>query len=125
MHFVYLGEHSVLHMLNKQISSITVKIHDPQRPLITNGATKIFRYVLAMFPNLNCFRFETSIYCEPVSWNHLAQAICSSNLLQLHIHLENFDDCIHLLDGRFNQLHTLCITLSTIHSDQTIDNEVN
>ncbi|CAF2802925.1 unnamed protein product [Rotaria sp. Silwood2] len=121
--YLFYSKHSVLHLLKKQISSISIKINDPQRPLIENAAKNIFQYVLAMFPNLYRLSFETSIYCEYMSLDHLAQTICYSNLLQLYVTLQYFEDCLHLLDGHFNQLHTLYINLSTIHSDQVIYNE--
>jgi hypothetical protein len=51
----------------------------------------------------------------------------SSSLTTLHINVEDFDDCLYLLDGRFEQLHTLYIDIhffwppsSTIHNQ--VDN---
>ncbi|CAF3412615.1 unnamed protein product [Rotaria sp. Silwood1] len=47
----------------------------------------------------------------------------SSTLLKLNIRVQCFDDCLHLLDGRFNQLHTLCVDLVHIHHPQEIINQ--
>ncbi|CAF3393366.1 unnamed protein product [Rotaria sp. Silwood2] len=50
--------------------------------------------------------------------------VISSNLLELHVHVVCFTDCLHLLDGRFNQLHTFHVDISFISSDTlTINNE--
>jgi len=58
-------------------------------------------------------------------FNRLAQqTIFSSNLLKLNANLENFNDCLYLLDGRFEKLHTLCINISSICSDRTIENKI-
>ncbi|CAF0795699.1 unnamed protein product [Rotaria sordida] len=43
---------------------------------------------------------------------------------ELHVTLKTFNDCLYLLDGRFNRLHTLHVDVSTIHcSDLTISNK--
>jgi len=34
-------------------------------------------------------------------------SIVSANLLELNINVDNFNDCLYLLDGRFENLHTL------------------
>ncbi|CAF3395200.1 unnamed protein product [Rotaria sp. Silwood1] len=41
----------------------------------------------------------------------------------IKIVVQCFDDCLHLLDGRFNQLHTLCVDLVHIHHPQEIINQ--
>ncbi|CAF3857448.1 unnamed protein product [Rotaria sordida] len=49
--------------------------------------------------------------------------VLSSNLLELHVHVLNFADCLYLLDGRFNQLHTFHVNISYISSNTlTINN---
>ncbi len=49
----------------------------------------------------------------------------SSTLLKLTINLQYFDDCLYLLDGRFNQLHTLDVDLFDIHHPDEIENKVS
>jgi hypothetical protein len=72
---------------------------------------------LNMGPNLFWFQylsFETS------------PTINSSTLLELHVSLTSFWDCLYLLDGRFNQLRTLHVNLDCIHPSRLIiDNKVD
>jgi hypothetical protein len=49
----------------------------------------------------------------------------SSTLLKLTISVQCFYDCLYLLDGRFNQLHTLCIDSFYIDRTNEIKNEVS
>jgi hypothetical protein len=49
----------------------------------------------------------------------------SSTLLKLTISVLYFDDCLYLLDGRFNQLHTLRVDLFDIHQPDEIENKVS
>ncbi|CAF1402746.1 unnamed protein product [Rotaria sordida] len=79
----------------------------------------------SMFSNLCDLNFKTSlIYPKQITFNHLPQQnFFSHNLLQLKINMENFEDCLFVLDGRFNQLHTLDISLLSIRSNQMIQNK--
>ncbi|CAF3824773.1 unnamed protein product [Rotaria sp. Silwood1] len=68
-----------------------------------------------MFPNLQYLNFgRSSIYDERLSFGLRASTVISTNLLELHVCLNTFDDCLYLLDGHFNQLHTLYVYLSVI-----------
>jgi hypothetical protein len=49
----------------------------------------------------------------------------SSTLRILNIRLQTFDDCLYLLDGRFNQLHTLIVDLAHLDRPDEILNPVN
>ncbi|CAF5225466.1 unnamed protein product, partial [Rotaria magnacalcarata] len=52
--------------------------------------------------------------------------LASTTLSELHVTVNNFDDCLCLLDGRFNQLHTLYVYVADIQfSQQTINNMEN
>ena len=49
----------------------------------------------------------------------------SSTLRKLDLKVQTFGDCLYLLDGRFNQLHTFYIELVNIHPpDEEIQNNV-
>jgi hypothetical protein len=80
-----------------------------------------------MFTNLSYLNFDaSSTYFQKISFNRLAQqTIVSSNLLKLSVYSETSNDCLHLLDSRFEKLHTLFVNISSICSDQTIDNKVS
>jgi hypothetical protein len=49
----------------------------------------------------------------------------SSTLRILKMKLQCFDDCLYLLDGRFNQLHTLIVDLTHVHRPIEIQNQVS
>ena len=49
----------------------------------------------------------------------------SSTLRILNIKLKCFNDCLYLLDGRFNQLHTLIVNFLDINPQDEIPNQVS
>ncbi|CAF4209205.1 unnamed protein product [Rotaria magnacalcarata] len=53
---------------------------------------------------------------QRLSFDTTPLTIISTNLLKLHVYLDAFTDCLYLLDGRFNQLHTFYANISVIHS---------
>jgi hypothetical protein len=52
-------------------------------------------------------------------------AVFSSILLELHLNVVDFTDCLYLLDGRFNQLHTLYVHISYIDESNPTIKQVN
>jgi hypothetical protein len=60
-----------------------------------------------------------------LTFNISSSTVFSSNLLELHINLEHFTDCLYLLDGRFNQLCTLYVNISVIILSHVVINQVN
>ncbi|CAF4872922.1 unnamed protein product, partial [Rotaria sp. Silwood2] len=50
--------------------------------------------------------------------------VISSNLVELHLSVVNFLDCLYLLDGHFNKLYTFYVHISSIEfQDIKIDNK--
>jgi hypothetical protein len=49
----------------------------------------------------------------------------SSTLLNLKINIQSFEDCLYLLDGRFNQLRTLIIDLVNLFDTDEVENQVS
>jgi hypothetical protein len=83
-----------------------------------------------MFNNLCYLNFDgSSLYDQQVSFDILSSTSTttfSSNLLKLHVNLENFNDCLYLLNyGRFDKLHSLYVNILSIRSDRPIENTVN
>ncbi|CAF3285621.1 unnamed protein product, partial [Rotaria sp. Silwood2] len=69
--------------------------------------------ILTTFTNLKYLKFDSSsIACLRLSVYISSSFIISSNLLELHVDLECFTDCLHLCDGGFNRLHTLYVNIS-------------
>ena len=49
----------------------------------------------------------------------------SSILVELRVSVSTMDDCLHRLDGRFNQLKTFVVTIQSIDAlSSNIDNKV-
>jgi hypothetical protein len=90
------------------------------RNVTTDVHTFIFTHIFTMFTNLQCLN-----YYHRVSFHYSPPTIFSSNLLELHVFLDNFTDCLYLLDGRFNELRTLHVNICTITLGLKIDNKVS
>jgi hypothetical protein len=80
-----------------------------------------------MFINLQYLKFgPSSISYQQLSFGMSPPTVISSNLLELHVRVDCFTDCLYLLDGRFNQLHTFHVNIGSISSNTlTINNGVN
>lgn len=76
----------------------------------------MFDRVLTAFTNLQCLQFQASSeWCpehnERLSIDQQPPTIFSPNLMELHINVNHFSDCLYLLDGRFNQLRIFHVTI--------------
>ncbi|CAF3386843.1 unnamed protein product [Rotaria sp. Silwood1] len=80
-----------------------------------------------MFTNLQYLKFGQSSNLYPqLSFDIPSPSVISSTLLELHVTVKDFIDCLYLLDGCFNQLHTLHVNFFFICSSQlTINNTEN
>ena len=80
-----------------------------------------------MFTNLQYLSFgPSSMWYQRFSFDMSFPTVTSSNLLELHISVDYFSDLLYLLDGRFNQLHTLNVNIHRISwSRSTINNQVD
>ncbi|CAF1443128.1 unnamed protein product [Rotaria sordida] len=85
----------------------------------------IFTQIFTMFPNLKYLNFgPSSIFYQRLSFGISPPTIISSTLLELHVCLDDFIDCLYLLDGRFNQLHSFHVHILFIFTvDTTINNK--
>ncbi|CAF4194721.1 unnamed protein product [Rotaria sordida] len=76
-----------------------------------------------MFSNLQYLNFcPSSIWYQPLLFENPFPTMTSSTLLELHISLASFTDCLYILDGRFNKLHTLYVDIASISSSQLTNN---
>jgi hypothetical protein len=106
--------------------SITGKIGDYDNSAM-NQRANLLLYILTMFNNLRYLEFYQNLdkVATRVCFDH-EPSIFSSTLVELHITVFLFDDCLYLLDGRLNQLRTLFVNVSYIFSPRsTISNKVN
>jgi hypothetical protein len=92
-----------------------------------NMCTRVFTRILNLFTNLQYLNFDLSSNSfRRLSFYVSPPTVISSTLLELHVSLRSFNDCLYLLDGRFNQLRALYVSLYLITSSHTIvNNEVN
>ncbi|CAF1019718.1 unnamed protein product [Rotaria sordida] len=90
------------------------------------SARNIFDYIFIVFTNLIYLAFYKPSFKNrvPLYFPHPPSHTCrSSTLLRLNIRLASFYECLYLLDGRFNQLHTLYVDLTEIHHTNEIQNQ--
>ncbi|CAF2643500.1 unnamed protein product [Rotaria sp. Silwood2] len=84
-------------------------------PLMANAI--IFTHIFTMFSNLQYLNFcPSSLDQQQLSFRTPPLTAISTNLLKLYVYLDVFIDCLYLLDGRFNQLHTLYANVFAIVS---------
>ncbi|CAF4241072.1 unnamed protein product, partial [Rotaria sp. Silwood2] len=107
-----------------QILSIVINgITD--KKCISMRYTLLFTQIFSLFNNLKYLNLDPSARCSSnLSFDNLSPTVVSSTLLELHVALDKFNDCLYLLDGRFNQLQTLCVSIFMIPlSHTTISNK--
>ncbi len=64
----------------------------------------------------------SSLWFQYLSFDKSPPTVISSTLLELYVGLNKFSDCLYLLDGRFNQLHTFHVNIEFITSSRSIIN---
>ncbi|CAF4772901.1 unnamed protein product, partial [Rotaria sp. Silwood2] len=92
------------------------------------SATNICNHILTVFTSLIYLTLYESSYKKRVPLlfdDAFLPTFRSSTLLKLKIRVQCFDDCLYLLDGPFNQLHTLCVDLVHINQPHEIKNQGN
>ena len=97
--------------------------------VMLSSVANIFQRIFTVFTNLKYLILYESSYKNCVRLNfddyHLLHLnFRSSTLLYLDIKVQSFDDCLYLLDGRFNQLHTLIVDLVNLFDTGEIKNQV-
>ncbi|CAF1213438.1 unnamed protein product [Rotaria sordida] len=104
--------------LKNQILSLVIDINTNGMENYKQGRNAIiFSHIFSMFSNLRYLNFcPPSIGHQRLSFDTSPLTVISKNLLELHVSLRSFTDCLYLLDGRFNKLHTLYVNISLIRS---------
>ncbi|CAF1473281.1 unnamed protein product [Adineta steineri] len=91
-----------------------------------SSVTKIFECLFPIFMKLKYLVLRESSYKNCVRLNFddpLILNFRSSTLLYLDVKVQSYDDCLYLLDGRFNQLHTLIIDVINCFNTREVDNQ--
>ncbi|CAF3844896.1 unnamed protein product [Rotaria sp. Silwood1] len=116
---------SVIHKFKNQISLLAIHITKGEN-LITrkNMIEHIFIQIFIIFDKLQYLDFGShSINFQRFFFTILPPTLFSSTLLELRVSLKRFIDCLYLLDGRFNQLHTLKVNIAFIEQNSKINNK--
>ncbi|CAF2140517.1 unnamed protein product, partial [Rotaria magnacalcarata] len=112
----------VLPRIYHQINKLAVEPHSIERLLFTTGYPQLDSLSFINFQKETFYQYLT----EPLAisiFNHPTASCVSSALTRLEIHIDTFDDCLYLLDGRFECLTTLIVNIRKIFvSKSNIDN---
>ncbi|CAF3422344.1 unnamed protein product [Rotaria sp. Silwood1] len=113
---LFTEQTTVIHTLKKQLLSFIIDISTKGTECYKRDNNAIiFNHILTMFTNLQYLNFDrSSIYDDRLFFCMRRPTVVSTNLLELHVSLHTFDDCLYLLDGHFNQLHSLYVDVSGI-----------
>ncbi|CAF2127732.1 unnamed protein product [Rotaria magnacalcarata] len=64
-----------------------------------------------MFGNLKSLQFHLFMDNRQLTFDFKQSMSFSSNITQLHVAIDNFNDCLYILDGSFNQMQKLYIVI--------------
>ncbi len=126
----YLDRNNFLNdTFRSQIISLTIgHFVGKQAHLPLSSDEHIFMDIFTIFTNLQCLNFVSFLLSyKTLSFKFTPPTVFSSNLLELHVRLDNITDCLYVLDGRFDQLRRFYVHISAIninYSKQMI-NQVN
>ncbi|CAF2956162.1 unnamed protein product [Rotaria sp. Silwood2] len=111
---LFTNETSVIRTLKNQVLSFTIDITTQGTQYFPGvGNAIIFNHIFTMFTNLQYLNFgRSSMYDERLFFCFTRPTVISTKLLELHVCLNTFYDCLYLLDGHFNQLRTLHVDVN-------------
>ncbi|CAF3414717.1 unnamed protein product [Rotaria sp. Silwood2] len=100
-----------------QILSLVIDINTNGEVYTTKNINKLlFSQIFTTFSNLQSLIFCPSlIHYQYLFFDIFPSTIVSSALLELHVCLNNFRDCLYLLDERFNQLRIFHVNIAVIN----------
>jgi hypothetical protein len=109
----------------KQISSLIIDINIGEGNPTLDDNVVLFTHIFNTFTNLQMLNMgPSSLWCQYLTFDISPPTVISSTLLELSVGLTKFSDCLYLLDGRFNQLHTFHVNIEYITSHSSINNKV-
>ena len=92
-----------------------------------SSISKICHSIFDVFPHVKTLLFHQSSFGNVVPLkfiDSLPSTFRCSTLLKLNVRVQDFDDCLYLLDGRFSQLHTLDVKVVVLCHFERIANQV-
>jgi hypothetical protein len=117
-------------MFKKQLSSILIHIGEDEQSTSSMEDIYIFVFtqILTKFKSLKCFNFDPfdGSNDHRLKFGISPPNILSSTLLELRVAVDCIEDCFYLLDGRFDQLNTLYVSIcsSNVPTLPMINNKV-
>jgi hypothetical protein len=128
-----LEENPLSRIFKNQITTLNITLAKSKTiGSISNKMNVVCKLILTIFNSLRCLKFYPYsdvyiCYNERLSFSFREPRIFfSSNLMELHINVCSFTDCLYLLDGRFKQLHTLCVNVDSFRlPSEVIINKVD
>ncbi|CAF3385449.1 unnamed protein product [Rotaria socialis] len=122
---LFTEENQLTHIFKNQITRLVISICDSKKDYWTDEEQiSVFTRMLNAFSNIRDLKlYSPSNLCvDRLSFKNHRPTFFSSTLLEFHVHVQSFSDCLYLLDGRFNQLHTLIVTIDWILTSQPMNN---
>ncbi|CAF4242203.1 unnamed protein product, partial [Rotaria magnacalcarata] len=130
LNFVNTDESSLRSVFQQQITSLILVNNDKSARVrsLKEYTRNVYAHILHFFKNLTHLNIICPyiMFCPGLSLCDLpATTFHSSILTHLSIMVENFDDCLYLLDGRLTQLTTFNVDVYSIESSSTIVHNMN
>jgi hypothetical protein len=118
-------DESSLRCVFHQITNLILVNNDKHESLraSTEYTRNVYAHIVNCFKNLkylNIVRPDITIYPGLSLCNLPSNTFHFSILTDLHINVETFVDCLHLLDGRLKQLTTLNVIVHSIDKSSAI-----
>ena len=123
---LYLDESSLFLRNKRQLSSLTIDVTKRRRETPVEYMNILFTSIFTQCTNLQYLNYcSSSNWYRRLSFLSSPPTCISPNLLELHLRLVHFIDCLYILDGRFSHLHTFHVDIDSFHSSyQNIVNQV-
>ncbi|CAF2878107.1 unnamed protein product [Rotaria sp. Silwood2] len=113
---LFVDENPLIHIFKNQVSSLKINFNNKNNSCPMVGISSvIFQKILTIYTNLRCLKYNPSssfgdaLYLYPGN----GIAICPT-LLELHVSVTEMKQCLHILDGRFDQLRILYVTFDSV-----------
>ena len=119
---IHLDQNGLMDVLKNEITSLLINITGNKSRNKVNDLNKlILSQIFLKFDKLQYLNFGPPPGCSPwafsaLSFEQSSPDFFSCTLLELHVVVDSCSDCLYLLDGRFNQLHTFYVIIRSYDS---------
>ena len=114
--FLCLDEILSCNLFQNQISQLVISVIPRENLQQYTTMKYIINHILSVFKKLTHLIFTESSYSNIVELHDDPSiSFSSSTLSVLKVKLSSFGICLLLVDGRFNQLHTLIVDIAEIY----------